>query len=132
MSFAKKESYTLTIKISGYNNSKGQFAIALYNNKNQFTDNPWKSFQKSKSTAVDSVVTLKLLHIPKGTYAISFLDDENSNKKMDYAFLGYPKEGFGFSNNAKPGFLSAPKYKACTFEMNTNKELQLKVQYWSK
>lgn len=36
--------------------------------------------------------------IEPGTYAITLLDDENANGKIDKNFIGIPKEGFGFAN----------------------------------
>lgn len=132
MGFKEEEKFTLTVKIVGYQNTNGQIALALYNNENQYTDNPWKNFHQAKKKAVNNEIVFVLKDIQKGKYAITFLDDENSNNKMDYAFWGYPLEGFGFSNNVKPGILSAPKYEKCTFNLNQDKELTLNVQYWSK
>ncbi|MFT6717363.1 MAG: hypothetical protein ACJA0Q_002016 [Saprospiraceae bacterium] len=126
------EKHTITIQVKGFKNSNGQIALALYNNKNQYTDNPWKNFHALKSTAVNGIVTFTLDSIDSGRYAITFLDDENNNKKMDYSFWGLPQEGFGFSNNVKPGFLSAPTYEKCTFDLNTDKNITLNVQYWSE
>ena len=131
MNFIEVQTYTITVHIKGFKNLDGQIGLALYNNENQYTDNPWKHFNEQKKTAKNSAVTIILKDIVKGKYAITFLDDENSNKKMDYSFWGLPTEGFGFSNNAKPGMLSAPKYEKCTFDLSANKELTLNVQYWS-
>jgi len=131
-SFTTIQEYTLTIKVKGYKNTNGQIGLALYNNENQYTDNPWKNFKEKKSTAKDGVVTFTLNNITKGKYAVSFLDDENSNNKMDYAFWGTPEEGFGFSNDAKPNILGAPKYEKCTFDLNADKEITVNVQYWNK
>jgi len=132
LGFTSLPKYTITVNIKGFKNKKGQIGLALYNNENQYTNNPWKHFSKLKSSAKDSVVTLTLTNIVKGKYAVTFLDDENSNKKMDYSFFGLPQEGFGFSNNANPGFLSAPKYEKCTFDLNADKEMTLNIQYWSE
>ncbi|MFT6747662.1 MAG: hypothetical protein ACJAZ2_002019 [Glaciecola sp.] len=130
VSFVQVETFTITVNIKGFKNKQGQIDLALYNNKNQYTDNPWKDFHVQKSTSKNGIITFILKDIVKGKYAITFLDDENSNKEMDYSFLGLPEEGFGFSNNVKPGFLSAPKYEKCTFDIYTDKELTLNVQYW--
>lgn len=39
--------------------------------------------------------------VPSGTYALVVLHDENMNGKLDTNWLGIPKEGYGFSNDAK-------------------------------
>lgn len=121
---------TLTIQVTGYKSQKGQIGLALYNNENQFTDNPWKHFIQAKSSGSSDTVTIVVKDLPKGDYAISFLDDENSNEKMDFTFWGYPEEGYGFSNNVKPSLLGPPKYKDCTFTVNKNTVVNLNVQYW--
>ena len=40
-------------------------------------------------------------HVRPGTYAIALLHDENDNGKADRALGLMPKEGFGFSRDAK-------------------------------
>ena len=53
--------------------------------------------------------------IPPGTYALVVLHDENMNGKIDTNPLGIPKEGYGFSKDAK-GWFGAPSYRAASFE----------------
>ena len=133
LSFVKEEkTYNITVEITGVENKKGSIILALYNHINQYTDNPWKNFKKGKNTMVNDTVTFVIKNIPSGQYAISFLDDENDNKKMDYSFWGFPQEGYGFSNNVKPSILGAPKYEKCSFMLNKDTKLNLNVLHWSK
>jgi len=46
-------------------------------------------------------VKLKFTGVRPGHYAISLLHDENANGKADRAMGMVPKEGFGFSRDAK-------------------------------
>ncbi len=52
--------------------------------------------------------------IPVGTYALVVLHDENMNGKLDTNWLGIPKEGYGFSNDAK-ATLGAPSFPDASF-----------------
>ena len=52
--------------------------------------------------------------IPDGNYAIAILHDENNDGDMNYS-VKIPREGFGFSNDAKTK-LAPPKFKAAEFE----------------
>jgi uncharacterized protein (DUF2141 family) len=52
--------------------------------------------------------------IPPGTYALAVIHDENSNGKLDTNWLGIPKEGYGFSNDAR-GVLGAPSFSAASY-----------------
>jgi uncharacterized protein (DUF2141 family) len=64
--------------------------------------------------------------IPKGEYAVSFVHDENDNKKMDTNFIGIPKEDFGCSNNAT-GVMGPPKYEDAKFQLTKNKTINIKI-----
>jgi uncharacterized protein (DUF2141 family) len=55
--------------------------------------------------------------VPSGTYALVVLHDENMNGKLDTNWLGIPKEGYGFSNNAKASF-GRPSFSAASFLYN--------------
>jgi len=52
--------------------------------------------------------------IPSGTYALVVLHDENMNANIDANWLGVPKEGYGFSNDAKAA-LRAPSFSDASF-----------------
>lgn len=47
--------------------------------------------------------------VPAGVYGISAFHDENSNKKLDTNFVGYPTEEYCASNNAR-NLMSAPSF----------------------
>ena len=67
--------------------------------------------------------------IPAGTYALAVIHDENMNGKLDTNFLGVPKEGYGFSNDAK-GLLGAPSFSAASFEYHGGTlDLTISLQY---
>ena len=51
--------------------------------------------------------------IPPGTYALAVIHDENMNGKLDTSWLGIPREGYGFSNDAK-ALLGAPSFSAAS------------------
>ena len=78
----------------------------------------------SKIENKKSVVIFK--NLPRGEYAVSFVHDENDNKKMDTNFLGIPKEDYGCSNNAT-GFMGPPKYEDAKFMLEENKSINIKI-----
>lgn len=47
--------------------------------------------------------------LPSGSYAISVIQDENSNGSLDTNAFGIPTEGYGASNNVLPA-TSAPQF----------------------
>ncbi len=53
-----------------------------------------------KARAHRGLVMVRVTGIPPGTYAVQAFQDENDNVTIDRNFLGLPKEGIGFSNDA--------------------------------
>ncbi len=45
-------------------------------------------------------VTVVFENLAPGEYGISVVHDENENGDLDKNFVGIPKEGFAFGNNA--------------------------------
>lgn len=120
---AQEETVDLTIQISGLNSDKGTLLIALYNKKENFLKKAFKGDIIKIKDKKSEVIFQKL---PKGEYAVSFVHDENDNKKMDTNFLGIPKEDYGCSNNAR-GFMGPPKYDDAKFNLDSNKEIIIKI-----
>ena len=76
-------------------------------------------------------MTVQVKDLPYGTYAVSVLDDENSNLDMDN-FLGIPKEGYGFSNDAEVK-ISPPKFEECSFVIDQPlKKISIEIRYMGK
>jgi uncharacterized protein (DUF2141 family) len=120
---AQEETFNLTVNISGLNSDNGNLMVGMYNKKELFLKKQYKGIIgeiKNKK----SVVIFK--NIPKGEYAVSFVHDENGNKKMDTNFMGIPKEDYGCSNNAT-GFIGPPKYEDAKFKLTENKTIDIKI-----
>jgi uncharacterized protein (DUF2141 family) len=52
--------------------------------------------------------------VPYGEYAIKIFHDEDGDEKLDTNFVGFPKEKFGFSNDAL-GRFGPPSYEQARF-----------------
>jgi uncharacterized protein (DUF2141 family) len=109
--------------ITNIRNKTGLIRIGFYDSDIGYPDKPEVSFSLSK----DSLVSGKLrLFIPlknPGTFAISILDDESENGKMDYRFGIMPKEGFGFSNNPRIKGLKEPPFYETSFTYSGGKKV---------
>ena len=120
---AQEETFNLTVHISGLNSDKGIVMIGIYNKKETFLKKQFKG-DLLKIQNKKAVVIFK--NLPKGEYAVSFVHDENNNKKMDTNFFGIPKEDYGCSNNAT-GFMGPPKYDDAKFQFTENKTIEIKI-----
>jgi len=111
----------LEVKILNLRNSKGVIVIELVDKDN-------KTVKSIKSQIKDKNCTIVFENLKNGKYAIRYFHDENSNDKLDTNFLGIPKEGYGFSNDAYGNF--GPKdFKDWLFEVKGDTMIKLKTAY---
>ncbi len=130
-SFNKKkgETYSLTVEVSGLQNSKGVVQFALYNKDGTIPDEDYKKcckILKEKIQNGSSKVTFS--NLPVGKYAINILHDENENGEIDKGFI-LPIEGVGFSNYQSIGLTNRPNFSKASFELNSDKKIAVKVIY---
>jgi uncharacterized protein (DUF2141 family) len=110
--------HTITVKFSEIKPVQGKIYVGLYNSEATFMND--EAYFKSCITAVNGGTAECLLEdIPTGKYAISVFHDENSNGKLDTGMFGIPKEGYGFSNNAR-GTFGPPSFVDSSFEVKGN------------
>jgi len=122
---------TLEITFTGIRSNKGLIAIGINNSPEGWPRKPDMDPNWKKTGLENGTMKVKVEGLRYGTYAVSMLDDENSNLEMDN-FMGMPKEGFGFSNNVKVK-MSAPKFEACAFEIDEpDKKIVIQVRYMGK
>ncbi|CAN5366227.1 DUF2141 domain-containing protein [soil metagenome] len=76
------------------------------------------------------VTTVIVPDLPPGKYAAQVFYDENNNHKIDRALFGVPKEGVGFSNDAKIR-LSPPKWEEAEFAYDGQpRSIRLRLRYF--
>jgi len=110
---------TITVIIKDIKTPKGQILMGIYKDDVSFDKEiPYKKVQAFKTKINNGRLEVEVKLEP-GKYGISLMDDENFNGKMDYNFIGIPKEGFGFSNYYHTG-LSKPKLNSFEFEVFDN------------
>lgn len=123
-SILSAQQFKLEIDVTGFKSDKGNAFVGLYNTKESFMNQGFKS----ATTIIKNKKTYVVFNdLPKGVYAISLIHDENLNGKLETNFFGIPKEGFGISNDAK-GFMGAPKYEDAKFELTADKRITIKIQ----
>lgn len=115
---------TLTVRIAGIRNPKGNLIVKLSRDSNIVE---MRKVEIDRKTLTAQVVYRKL---PQGVYAVSLFHDENMNGKLDSSFMGIPKEGYGFSNNP-PKRIGQPKYAETTFKLSQPEyTTEIELVYW--
>ena len=75
-------------------------------------------------------VTIRFTGVAPGAYAIALLHDENNDGKANRALGMMPKEGYGFSRDAKVR-MGPPKFKDAVFEHDgSNQTLTISMRYF--
>jgi uncharacterized protein (DUF2141 family) len=111
----------LTIKIEGLKNSKGHVQVEISNDKRKCISAFILNIEKNTSMVVVKKLTL-------GRYSFKYFHDENGNYRLDVNGFGIPKEGFGFSNNAK-GMFGPPAFWKTVFELKGDQTLKCTPSY---
>jgi uncharacterized protein (DUF2141 family) len=122
---------TIIVEVEGFGNEKGIVFSHLYSEQlaNYFPKKSSKSFQKRIVKVENLRASIVYDNIPYGTYALTVHHDEDENKRMNRNFIGYPKEGFGLSNNPTI-FLSIPDFDDCKFELrNDTVVVRIKLKF---
>ncbi|MCJ7820187.1 MAG: DUF2141 domain-containing protein [Bacteroidales bacterium] len=120
----------MEVVITGIRSPEGQMAIGIFTDNESFQQEKAfleKKFEKADIT--DGEMRVRFSLVP-GTYGFALLDDENSNGKMEYNFLGMPKEGFGFSDYYHTGLLK-PKFDSFSFTLidGQTKLVAIRIKY---
>lgn len=118
------------VVFSGIRSSAGQIRLEVFIDEEGFKNEKGiavKRFKKNKLVNGEMMVKLDL---PPGTYGLALLDDENNDDKMNYTFIGMPKEGFGFSNYYLTG-LFKPKFESFKFTLRKDQKQKvlMKIKY---
>lgn len=84
----------------------------------------------ANAPAHTGLTTVTLAGLKPGRYAAQVFYDQNGNGKVDRALFGVPKEGVGFSNDARIK-LAPPKWEEAVFDYDgQEKTIRLKLRYF--
>lgn len=126
MSIPHVQASTVVIEINGIKIIKGDIVIGLYNKQQGFPE-VGKQYKGIISKITAKIVIYKFENIPDGNYAVALFQDLNRNGKMDYNFLGIPKEPYAFSCITKT-CLKTPEFHEARFTLKEKCTLKLKLK----
>ncbi len=113
---AQAPTCTVHVRVDGFRNQKGDLGVTVFSSSSGWPEQNEKALFHSGFPIAGKEATATL-QLPPGRYAFAVLHDENSNHKLDRNFVGFPKEGFGFSNNPAV-HLSAPGFDAAVTQVS--------------
>jgi uncharacterized protein (DUF2141 family) len=105
---------TLVVDVSNVNNAKGLVHIDVCDQRRFLkSDCPYAADAPARAGTTEVVVH----GVAPGQYAIQAYHDENGNHRVDRLVFGIPKEGIGFSRDARIK-LGPPKWEDAVFAFN--------------
>lgn len=113
--------HPLTIEINPLKNNDGQVILA-------FMDENENIIKQLTAGIEGEICRFTIDSLEQGKYAFKYIHDENNNNKLDTKLFIIPKEGYGFSNDAK-GKFGPPGFKDMIFELTGSDTLICKPNY---
>jgi len=118
---SNKEGNSLTVTIKGLRNNKGMVLVTLQDGNKNIVERKTVSIANNKAN-------VQFDGLPEGKYAVKYFHDENLDGKLNSGFMGIPKEGYGFGNDAR-GSMGPPDFEKTTFSVSSDMSLTLKTKY---
>jgi uncharacterized protein (DUF2141 family) len=108
----------ITIAVKGLVSSEGVVRVEVCTSDTFLTANcPFSA----TAAAVKGETIVTIHGVPPGSYAVQLFHDQNNNGRLDMSALGFPREAYGFSNDAPVG-LRGPKFSQAAFVHRTEQQ----------
>ena len=111
----------LTVEIDQLRNNNGKLLLELNNEDEEV-------IQGFSETIANNRCVIVIKDLKPGKYAFKFFHDENNDEEINTNFMGIPKEGYGFSNNAK-GTFGPPSFDKMLFELSKSDTMRCTPSY---
>jgi uncharacterized protein (DUF2141 family) len=118
----------LTVQVTGLRNTAGYMRLSLYDRAETFL-NPDGRIARMKVSIESTPVRVNFAGLRPGTYAVTVHHDENGNGQLDRNIVGLPREGYGFSNDAR-GTLGPPSFASAAVTLEAeDKVITITLRY---
>ena len=119
---------TLEVECVGLARTTGEVVCALYNRAETFPSES-NVYAGSQARVDGDRAVCRFEAIPSGRYAVAAFHDEDGDRKLK-RFMGMPREGYGFSNDARPSTFGPPPFSAAAFDFDgTTKRITVRIRY---
>lgn len=99
---------------------QGALLLALFQTEQGFPDKPQPTQPQQQVPIKGGQAMATFKDLLPGRYAVVVVQDLNGNGRVDYNFVGMPKEPYGASNNRVPA-LSPPKFEEALVQVGPDR-----------
>ncbi|MBD2594637.1 DUF2141 domain-containing protein [Nostoc spongiaeforme FACHB-130] len=119
----------LTVEIDGLKNTEGQVCASIFASSQGFPSDRDRVLERQCTKITEKSVTITFSNLKAGNYAVAVMHDENNDFTVNRSDIGFPLEGFGFSQN--PEIRSrAPKFdEAAVLVAGANTDIKIHLKY---
>jgi len=119
----------INVRITNMRSSEGIVRACITKDRDTFPNCRKDPAAMRKVVDAGKSVTLTFTGVEGGAYAIALLHDENDNGKADRTLGMMPKEGFGFSRDARVR-MGPPSFDDAVFDFDgTDAALTIRMRY---
>lgn len=112
----------LDVEVHSLRSSEGLVHLCMTSKPDHFPECEDDASAYTATVPAAATVKLRFTNLKPGRYAIALLHDENGNGKVDKTLM-LPREGFGFSRDAKIR-MGPPSFQSAAFELDSAHEKQ--------
>jgi uncharacterized protein (DUF2141 family) len=129
MPFQEENHHELIVELTGLRSTEGKILASIYDDPKTFPKLRGMKEQKILSEIPGEKMVIRFHHLTPGDYAIAIMHDENGDEKMNFNLLGFPKEGYCFSNNVKPKYRRPSFGEAKVRVENGSEHIHIRMKY---
>ncbi|PPQ35476.1 DUF2141 domain-containing protein [Rhodopila globiformis] len=107
----------IDVAVTGIRNARGNILVAICDKAN--FPNGACAYHGEAPARAGSVI-IRVPGVPAGIWAAAVYHDETNIRRLDYTLFGMPKQGLGFSRDAKMRF-GPPKFTEAAFRVGENR-----------
>jgi uncharacterized protein (DUF2141 family) len=117
----------ITVEVGNVRNDSGRVIIDICP-QDRFLGDGCPYHGEAEAHSGTTVVVVD--NMPAGQFAVQAFHDENANGEIDRGLFGIPKEGVGFSRDARIG-LGPPKWRDAVFNHEARPQtIRLNLRYF--
>lgn len=121
----------IVVEVSGFRNDEGDALVALFRSEQGFPKEPTQAERRLAHRIEHGRSQVTFEDVTPGAFAVSVLHDEDGDRKVRTSPLGIPREGIGFSRDARAVF-GPPKFRKAKLELPAGAEVSvpIRVRYY--
>jgi uncharacterized protein (DUF2141 family) len=120
----------LRVKVVDLRSDKGDVHIAVYNMAEGFPDHDGMLAEVTVGITKDYAQAV-FPGLSAGRYGVAVYHDEDGDHDFDQGFLGWPLEGFAFSNGAEATLFGAPSFSQTAMPLEEiGSQFVIPMGYW--